>query len=772
MGVLFAWLAMHACETQAGPPALTRLNPAAGRPAKSSEPVTQTMDERRVQAQRWLDEALALRRRLSSNDPEIAPPPGTDAEEVQRRDQLAELLIFYNQATLHYLNELEDARLARELAENKARAWTGFDEPPPYSILLVDQLRVQVDSARVDVEHLESSDLMFREGSDGFQQDLRNAQTRLRLAETSRDDAGNLMEEGRALWLRNLAQLEVHLAAVRTRLNDTARELNQAKLAVAKADLALAERRFTVARQSVRFERVDLDKARALLRAAAQDALNEFDKARAADEKHVRQRDSARTLLERAGPVGEGSPEYAVADARLRAAEAWLNSDRSVSEALTLLEIFLRKQDELWGERYLLAHGAQPSKRLEAVGQIRRMLEKIAHWLPYIRSKQTLLEVNERKQRDVLATLASDAPIRPFEEEIAAAQRRQGEVLERFLLVAEQGENSLQRWLKDYEATLAERSWTQRLADGVDIARGLAGQAWNFELFTVEDSLEVDGQKVITNRSVTFGKSVGGILLFVLGYWLAARLSGYLKTLLVLRFRVGEEQANVVRRWALAACATILLVLALNLVNIPLTVFAFLGGALAIGFGFGAQTLIKNMISGVMIFVEKKVKVGDIVEVDGIVGTVTEIDIRSSTLRSFDGVETVVPNATFVENNITNWTYTSPRLRRSVKVGVVYGSPVKKVTAILLDCAQRHGEVLKEPEPFVWLEDFGDNALIFALYFWMDMGPKASSMRIMSDIRFMILKQFADAGVAIAFPQREVRLDSTQPLRIEMVEPT
>jgi potassium-dependent mechanosensitive channel len=206
-----------------------------------------------------------------------------------------------------------------------------------------------------------------------------------------------------------------------------------------------------------------------------------------------------------------------------------------------------------------------------------------------------------------------------------------------------------------------------------------------------------------------------------------------------------------------------------NLARIPLIVFAFLGGALAIGVGFGTQTIIKNFISGVLILLERKVKVGDTVDVDGALGRVTSVDLRASTILGFDGVETVIPNSTFLENKVTNWTHNNSRIRRIMRVGVAYGSRTDLVRDILAGCAERHGLVLKEPQPLVFFEDFGDNAMIFALYFWIDYGPEVNPLRVASDLRFMIEQRFTEESIAVACPQRDVHLDSEQPLRVEVV---
>jgi len=162
-------------------------------------------------------------------------------------------------------------------------------------------------------------------------------------------------------------------------------------------------------------------------------------------------------------------------------------------------------------------------------------------------------------------------------------------------------------------------------------------------------------------------------------------------------------------------------------------------------------------------------KVGDTVDVDGVVGRIATVDMRASTILGFDGVETVIPNSTFLENKVTNWTHTNARLRRIVRVGVEYGSRTTQVRDILTECGNAHRLILKDPPPEAFFDDFGDNSLVFALYFWIDYGPEVNPLQVASDLRFMIDQRFAEEKIALAFPQRDVHLDSVHPLRIEMV---
>ena len=258
---------------------------------------------------------------------------------------------------------------------------------------------------------------------------------------------------------------------------------------------------------------------------------------------------------------------------------------------------------------------------------------------------------------------------------------------ERLRLLADRTGHMLARWLGDYQRSSAERPTAEIVKENLLEAVNRVDQLFRFELFTVDDEVDLEGKKVNIIRGVTLGKILTALGVFAVGFWLAKWLSRRFQRMLVEQFAIDIAQSNVLRRWVFMGLSLLLLVMVLTLARIPLTAFAFLGGALAIGVGFGTQTMLKNLISGVMIRVERKIQISDIVEVDGILGTVTEIDIRSSTVRGFDGVETMIPNSTFLENKVTNWTYTNLKIRRSVRIGIAYGTPAREVIRLLLECA-------------------------------------------------------------------------------------
>jgi small-conductance mechanosensitive channel len=279
----------------------------------------------------------------------------------------------------------------------------------------------------------------------------------------------------------------------------------------------------------------------------------------------------------------------------------------------------------------------------------------------------------------------------------------------------------------------------------------------------------VGGRKLTTERSITLGKVVSALLILIIGLLVGRILINASCRFAVRYLKTSENETMLAGKWFFALLFVILFMLSLTTVKIPFTVFAFLGGAVAIGIGFGMQALFKNLISGLMVLVERPFRLGDLVEVGNIRGRVVDINLRSSIIRNRDDIETLVPNSTFIEQQVTNWTYSSSRVRYTLNVGVAYGSPPKIVRDLLLETAKRHKLILHNPEPEVFFEDFGADALLFSLQYWLDISGTVDLRRVASDLRFMLDKAFADAGVVFAFPQRDVHLDVGQPIPVRVV---
>jgi small-conductance mechanosensitive channel len=234
----------------------------------------------------------------------------------------------------------------------------------------------------------------------------------------------------------------------------------------------------------------------------------------------------------------------------------------------------------------------------------------------------------------------------------------------------------------------------------------------------------------------------------------------------LLKARVDPNVVQTIQRILFYALLILLFLSALGMLRIPVTALAFISGAVAIGVGFGAQAIINNLISGWILMSERPVRIGDFVEIDEHRGTVEVIGNRSTRIRRTDGVHLLVPNSQMLERVVINWTLIDRNFRTSVRVGVAYGSNVRLVEKLLMQAVIEQEDALEEPKPIVVFEDFGDNALIFDVFFWCIGAGERELRLIRSDVRFRIEKFFAENDVTVAFPQRDVHLYMKTPVKV------
>ncbi|MEZ2414911.1 mechanosensitive ion channel family protein [Muriicola sp. E247] len=199
--------------------------------------------------------------------------------------------------------------------------------------------------------------------------------------------------------------------------------------------------------------------------------------------------------------------------------------------------------------------------------------------------------------------------------------------------------------------------------------------------------------------------------------------------------------------------------------GVNLTVLLTASAALFVGLGFALQTLFQDIISGVMMILDQSIHVGDIIEVEGKVGKVFEIRLRSTRALTRDDKVLIIPNHIFLTNTIYNYTQNYNTTRESLVVGVAYGSDVQLVTKILEEIATDQMGVLRDPPPFVQFDDFGDSALVFSLNFFIEDGFRVPRMR--SEMRYKIDDQFRKNGVTIPFPQRDVHFFQHGPIAMK-----
>lgn len=258
----------------------------------------------------------------------------------------------------------------------------------------------------------------------------------------------------------------------------------------------------------------------------------------------------------------------------------------------------------------------------------------------------------------------------------------------------------------------------------------------------------------------TLGEILLVPVLVIIGWWLVGKLA-HLATFRLRKSGASADSVHLFKRIFYIIALALLTITTLDILNVPLTAFAFLSGAIAIGFGFGAQNIINNFISGWILMWERPIRIGDFLEVDGARGSVEAINTRSTRIRRVDGVHMLIPNSKLLENTVINWTLIDYLTRTSVVVGVAYGSPSRDVAALIEQQAVKQEHILSEPKPVVIFQDFGDSALIFEVLFWVNATAERDLRQIRSELRFAIDDAFRDAGIVISYPQRDVHLDGT-----------
>jgi small-conductance mechanosensitive channel len=403
---------------------------------------------------------------------------------------------------------------------------------------------------------------------------------------------------------------------------------------------------------------------------------------------------------------------------------------------------------QLWESRYTIARASEPGTARDAYERVTPLFTNFRASRDYLRQQVGILtgQVSELETR--LQNAMGDTR-RGHVQALLHALRQREDAYNRALQRADQAARFLERWQSEFKQQQTELPLSARLEDWFHRAVSLATAIWTYEVFSAEDTIDVDGKTITGRRSITVGKILTALVILLVGYAVCLYVARLIGRLAVTRLGLTPEVANLVRQWSQAALLTILLVISLVSVKIPLTIFAFLGGAFAIGVGFGAQNLLKNVISGILLLIERPLRVGDLIEVDNVRGRVTTIGLRSSTVRDAKGMETLIPNSSFLERHLTNWTYSSRVSRFSLRVGAPYGASSKTVMELLASLAEQHPHVLKIPPPQVLLEDFGAQGRIFTLNYWLEIRLDLDPNQVASELRFAIEQKFEESGLKI-----------------------
>ncbi len=277
----------------------------------------------------------------------------------------------------------------------------------------------------------------------------------------------------------------------------------------------------------------------------------------------------------------------------------------------------------------------------------------------------------------------------------------------------------------------------------------------------------------ILTDSFTIGRltfSLGNLLLFIFIIYATYNIAKFVKVILEREILAGR---NLKRGMAASVSLTIRIIivffgaiLALSFSGLDLGKISIIAGALSVGIGFGLQNVVNNFISGLILIYEKPVQEGDTVQVDTLMGRVSNIGIRSSTLSTYDGAEVVVPNSNLISNQLINWTLSDNKKRVELKVGTAYGSDPHQVIELLLKAALSHEKVITDPAPVPLFVGFGNNSLDFRLLFWVRF---EDGLKTQSDVAIKIYDLLKENEIEIPFPQLDLHIkhDANKVLGLE-----
>jgi potassium-dependent mechanosensitive channel len=249
-----------------------------------------------------------------------------------------------------------------------------------------------------------------------------------------------------------------------------------------------------------------------------------------------------------------------------------------------------------------------------------------------------------------------------------------------------------------------------------------------------------------------------GLLVLLATYTLVKVVRLMLEVEVLPRFKLKAGVPFAISTLTRYLLVTVGVLLAMMAMGLDLTKASLLTGAVGVGIGFGLQGIVNNFLSGLILLVERPISVGDTIQTQDIWGEVKRIGVRSSTVRTFQGAEVIVPNADLISKDVTNWTLSDRRRRLEIDVGVAYGSDPEKVVQLLEAAAHDVKDVLEDPAARAWFSGFGDSSLNFRLYAWIgnyDLGNASQSA-----LRVEILKKLNQNGIEIPFPQRDINIRS------------
>jgi small-conductance mechanosensitive channel len=317
-------------------------------------------------------------------------------------------------------------------------------------------------------------------------------------------------------------------------------------------------------------------------------------------------------------------------------------------------------------------------------------------------------------------------------------------------------------WLSDLTSDIrkAIHLW------GVRILIVIAVLVWwtrsQIYVFILQDGLRSTAASILGfnlglgKMQFTIGDVFAVILILIVGFALAKGFSSLVRSVLTSRFPFQRGMPYAASKVTYYILSVFVVLAAVSAAGVDLNKFTVITGAVGVGVGFGLQDIVKNFASGLILLFERPIRVDDVIELTGMVGTVRRIGARSSTIVTAQGAEVIVPNSNLVSAQVTNWTLSSQQRRVEIAVGVAYGTDPERVIELLTAEAASHHNVMTNPAPIAYFIGFGDSSLDFELRFWSE--RQDIWFQLKSDVTVAVCRALTQAGIEIPFPQRDIHL--------------
>ncbi|HAM50985.1 MAG TPA: hypothetical protein DCP92_09970, partial [Nitrospiraceae bacterium] len=613
-------------------------------------------------------------------------------EEQRKRERLISELIIMLDKQAQVLRELKEIRRVHNDHTAEIKAWKGFSEKPPFPISFLDNLRDALLAQKLDKQTLDMRLAIAKGDLQLFTKRLRESQKDLRLAEERFERSKGRADEARLLWLRDLSQLQNSLNEAGAASSETQRLIMEEALSdkneyigFLEQKVALAEKVSPLSKEDLEQKLGELDSQRKTLEDELHQALKKDDDAK----KRLQQTRDAFSkaqaeLTSGLKPTPKDIARVSLLQSMLEAQQALVEAASEKVDVLKGLLQLVGISQTVWEDRYELTQTDDLTRIKEIYEFTGGVLSSMHLWSQYIQNRLSSWATLTRSQRDKIETSDKTEEERQTDRIILKAyEERQAMLIKgaETLARVERLANRLRDELTERKEHAQVESHIKEL---FTIIQSFIKRVWNTELYVAEQTIIAEGNKIVKPVSVTVGKAIQACIILIAGTWVARWLIRPVRWIVTKKFRRDESIAQQIGKVTFLILFLVVMILSLISVNIPLAVFAFFGGALAIGVGFGAQNIINNFISSFILLFDRSIKVGDIIEVDGQGGRVISIGMRSSHIMGFDGVEFLVPNSQFLQQKVTNWTLSVKCRRYPISVGVAYGSPTQEVSKLIL----------------------------------------------------------------------------------------